>query len=112
MEAGREAENGEHDCGPNSRTLSFSQNLTYGTGFSKTLLRRKNIVNRGQHASRWSATRMAKKLSKNLSSPLTEAGLLMEDAEAQRNQFASAPGGVGTLQEVAQKGDLAADEHG
>jgi hypothetical protein len=34
------------------------------------------------------------------------------DAEAQRNQFASAPGGVGTLQEVAQKGDLAADEHG
>ena len=81
MEAGREAENGEHDCGPNSRTLSFSQNLTYGTGYSKTLLRRKNIVSRGQHASRWSATRMAKKLSKNLSSPLTEAGLLMEDAE-------------------------------
>jgi len=87
MEAGREAENGEHDCGPNSRTLSFSQNLTYGTGFSngtgfsKTLLRRKNIVKRGQHASRWSATRMAKKLGKNLSSPLTEAGLLMEDAE-------------------------------
>jgi hypothetical protein len=32
-------------------------------------------------ASRWSATRVAKKLGKNLSSPLTEAGLLMEDAE-------------------------------
>lgn len=50
MEAGREAENGEHDCGPNSRTLSFSQNLTYGTGFSKTLLRKKNMVERGRNA--------------------------------------------------------------
>jgi len=89
MEAGREAENGEHDCGPNSRTLSFSQNLTYGTGFSKTLLRRKNIVKRGQHASRWSATRMAKKLSKNLSSPLTEAGLLMEDAEEVKKKLSA-----------------------
>src|SRR6266850_3809307 len=59
----------------------LARKLTHGTGFSKTLLRRKNIVKRGQHASRWSATRMAKKLSKNLSSPLTEAGLLMEDAE-------------------------------
>src|SRR5882672_10387951 len=73
----------------NSRTLSFSQNLTYGTGFSKTLLRRKNIVKRGQHASRWSATRMAKKLSKNLSSPLTEAGLLMEDAEEVKKKLSA-----------------------
>jgi hypothetical protein len=38
----------------------------------------------GPRASRWSATTVAKKLGKNLSSPLTEAGLLMEDAETPR----------------------------
>ncbi len=51
MEAGREAETGEHDCGRIQGHCRLARNLTHGTGFSKTLLRRKNIVKRGQHAS-------------------------------------------------------------
>jgi hypothetical protein len=37
---------------------------------------------------------VAKKIGKNLEFPLTEAGLLMEDAETPRNQFSAALGGV------------------
>jgi hypothetical protein len=52
--------------------------------FPKTLLRRKNIAKRGGTRLPLVGNEGGKKIGKNLSYPLTGAGLLMEDAEAQR----------------------------
>ena len=48
--------------------------------FPKTLLRRKNIAKRGGTRLPLVGNEGGKKIGKNLSYPLTGAGLLMEDA--------------------------------
>ena len=58
--------------------------------FPKTLLRRKNIAKRGGTRLPLVGNEGGKKIGKNLSYPLTGAGLLMEDAEAQRNLVSAA----------------------